>query len=269
MHLNRWSHGDHHKHLFENPVFKKLASQMSKDHLFRVGGTHWITPPIMSAYGLETVGGYVHLYPERYKIFFTALLGKDLNEAVGNRAHVWGEDLNWNLLSLANTKYIASERIEPSQHGLSNKLKGIYRRVIHNFRPNNNYDIIENKNVFPRFFIARSPKFFDHSNDLFNALKSVEESSLLKEFVFLEKEFENQVPFHRGDFKTAGIKVEEYVPDRIRLSLKIDGSGILVASNSYSPFWKVFVDGKERKIVPAYYAFWGVPVYKGDKEIVF
>ncbi|MBI4125607.1 MAG: YfhO family protein [Deltaproteobacteria bacterium] len=269
LNLNRWLHGDHYAHLYGNPVLQRLAGQMTKDNLFRVGGTHWITPPILSAYGLETVGGYVHLYPKRYKLFFSALLGRGEGDWVGSRAHLWGDRLNGSLLSLANTKFIVSERETPKPEGFSAKLQWALNRVVHNFEPHDRYAIVENRDVLPRFFVARSPKYFDAPEDLFHALKNATDASLFKEAVFLEREFQADVPFHQGNFQFANIQVEEYSPDRIRLTVEVDGEGVLIVSNSYSPFWRVFLDGVERKILPAYLAFWGVPLTKGNHEIRF
>ena len=70
-------------------------------------------------------------------------------------------------------------------------------------------------------------------------------------------------------FNYASVRVVEYSPDQIHLSASIDGTGVLVVSNSYSPFWQVYVDGKEKKIFPADHTFWGVVIEKGEKEIVF
>ena len=66
------------------------------------------------------------------------------------------------------------------------------------------------------------------------------------------------------------ITVKHYSPDKIVLSVNLDGPMILVVSNNYSPYWKCRVDGKEKEIFPAYHTFWGVLLEGGGtKEVVF
>lgn len=277
---NRWLHGDHYANLFDKNVFKQIAGSLDKNHLFRVGSVSWgIFHPAVEAYGLEAVDGYVHLYPKRYEHFFAAILERDGNSSVGNRAQLISNQYNWNLLSLANVEYLLSDGNNDlftegylQQNGLvlfHSPQDGNGREFLKNFRSRDNLAVFKNKNVLPRFFVAKTPLFFENGNDLLQAMKKVETAETFREVVYLEKKDANIFPLHRENFKFANIEIIEYTPDKIRLSLTMDGSGILVVSNSYSPYWRAFIDGKEHKIIPANYAFWGIPVSSENHDIVF
>ena len=246
-----------------------LGDQFNKDNLFRVGSAHWgIFHPVVEAYGLEAVEGYVHLYPKRYQLFLSALLDRDERDLVGNRVQLMSQNLNWNLLSLANMKYVFSDGknqlftqdylekndlavyFKPkNEETLFNsiettvwdKLENLFHSIPGSFYAKDDLLIFENKKMLPRFFMAKAPKFFDTPDALLKGLRAVDNVDVFRKDVFLEKEYKNEIPFSEGNFRSADIKVMEYTTDRIRLSIDVDGSGVLVASNSYSPFWHVFV----------------------------
>jgi len=58
-----------------------------------------------------------------------------------------------------------------------------------------------------------------------------------------------------------------YEADRIRLSLDMRGASVLIGTNSYSPFWRAFVDGVETPLFPADHAFWGIYLPRGAKTV--
>jgi len=61
----------------------------------------------------------------------------------------------------------------------------------------------------------------------------------------------------------------KYTPDNIKLNVEIDGTAMLIVTNTYSPYWRVLVNEIESKIVPAYHTFWGVHIESGINEINF
>lgn len=117
---------------YENADLEQIASNIDSVP-FRVGTVaFYIHPACASAYGLETVDGYVSLYPQRYQDFWGKVIEPLIsrNESLYHYFHNWGsriylfadlvafpppgEDLafskyyNLNLLSLANMKYLIS-----------------------------------------------------------------------------------------------------------------------------------------------------------------
>ena len=89
--------------------------------------------------------------------------------------------------------------------------------------------------------------------------------------LYLNQIFENDL-FKDKDpnyAKHTIINLTNYSSDEVEVEVELDGDAILVVTNSYSKYWKVFVDEIERNIVPAYHTFWGVSLSKEDKKIVF
>jgi uncharacterized membrane protein YfhO len=68
-----------------------------------------------------------------------------------------------------------------------------------------------------------------------------------------------------------GGEVEFLSESNNRLSLKVEakGGGILILSDTYYPGWKVFVNGKEEKILRANYNFRAVPLSRGVHRVEF
>jgi hypothetical protein len=58
-------------------------------------------------------------------------------------------------------------------------------------------------------------------------------------------------------------------PDRIELAAAMPGPGLLVVTNTHSPYWRCRVDGRERPILPAYGTFWAVPLDRPARRIEF
>lgn len=74
--------------------------------------------------------------------------------------------------------------------------------------------------------------------------------------------------FHAGP-GGGKVSVIRYGADRIELGVKAEGASLLVAANSYNPFWRARVDGVEKPVIPVDHAFQGVFVGAGAREVVF
>jgi len=92
-------------------------------------------------------------------------------------------------------------------------------------------------------------------------------ANVLRDTVLVEERYRERLGSERLGYRLGTITVNEYAPDSIRLSVKLDGPAILVASNSFSPFWRCQVDGVEKELFPAYHAFWGAYVNADAKDI--
>lgn len=301
---NRW--GIHSYAVnYENHDLQHLADNTDSAP-FRVAtivydGLH---PAFANAYGLESVDGYIVLYSKKYHDFWgkviEPLTSKDVNRY--NNFYNYGRTIylyepsdgsfdkiekisfpeyyNLILLSLANTKYIISRKavvnedltLLPSQvpqpkrswANLSTEEK-IKRGIINNFKERGLF-IYKNENCFPRFFLADQVKVFPNSWQLLESMGQANLSSL-RNTVFIEEQFTSEIKTDKLDFKQGEITIEQYSPDRIVLTVDLDGSGILVITNSYNPYWKCQVDGIERDIFPAYHTFSGIYLEGGQKTI--
>jgi hypothetical protein len=301
----KWLTGGNYFSNYQNKDLKNLAN-ISEDFPFRVATVaYYLHPAYANAYGLETVDGYVVLYSKTYHNYWgkviepLTLQNKGIYHYFhdwGNRVYLFADDnfnelkeivfsdyYNLDLLSLANTKYIIStiplvnENLtllssNTSQdrvlfNELSTIEKGLHL-IRENFKGRQLY-IYENKNCLPRFFLINQIKVFENSNQLLNALSKAD-VKYLKNNLLIEKEFSQNLINYDLKNNFGEINVKYYSPDKIVLSVNLNGSMIVVASNNYSPYWKCKVDGEEKEIFPAYHTFWGIFLEgNGTKEVVF
>jgi len=298
-HIYTWLTQGSYASNYKSEAFQRVVNE-NNDEPFRVAtiskGLH---PSYANAYGIETVDGYINLYPKSYQKFWSKVIEPLTEQDVdkhyyfnywGNRVYLFSpknvkDDITFsnyyrlNLLSLANTKYIISKVpiidknlipiSEPKESWIS--LPAIDRAISNikeNFNGREFLYIYKNKTCLPRFFLTKDIKVFNSSSDLLNEMCVAEINSLRNTVYIEEKHLNNNRPSNNS-FSNAAIKQEEYSPDRLEFSVALDGSGVFVVSNTYSPYWKCKVDGISAEIFPAYSTFWGIFLEKKAKKVVF
>ena len=63
------------------------------------------------------------------------------------------------------------------------------------------------------------------------------------------------------------VKLKSYSSSRTELDVNIQIKSLLVIANSWSPNWKVDVDGKSRQLIRVNHAQFGVLLFQGDKKV--
>jgi hypothetical protein len=63
--------------------------------------------------------------------------------------------------------------------------------------------------------------------------------------------------------------ITHYGNTRVTIKASANGAGVLVLADSYYPGWKVFVDGREGRILRANHFFRGVELSAGEHEVCF
>lgn len=252
-----------------------------------------------NAYGLETVDGYINLYPKSYQRFWGKIL-EPLTEE-DNRIHLyfhrWGSRIylfrpkeaggeilfrryyRLNLLSLANTKYIISRlplidddliAIHTPKKAwtalLSSKKELLALKE--NTQGRHLIYLYENRTCMPRFYVAGKIRIFQDPRHLLDEMGSSPVGTL-RSTAFVEEKDLKKIKTSALGYGEARVTIERYSPDQIELTVQIDGGGVLVASNSYSPFWKCRVDGTSRDLFRVDSTFWGLAVGRNDRKILF
>ncbi|MBT8005559.1 MAG: YfhO family protein [Rhodospirillales bacterium] len=184
-----------------------------------------------------------------------------------------------NLLSLANVGYLLSRdrltdsslvpiRKMPRPWSAMKAREKALENIKANFYGRSYFNIYKNTTVIPRFFTVSGINVANGADNLLNDMSKAS-VSLLRQQAFVSK-----LDLPRGfdstqTFSRRQVTVEQYEKDQIRLTLSSGGPALLIATNSYSPFWTVEIDGVESEIFPAYHTFWGVQIPAGAKSIVF
>lgn len=285
---------------FDSEQMKQLAAGRTADPFRVATSASLILPMYALAYRLEASDGYTNLYPMRYKQFWSRLIEplRSRNADVdryftnfGKRVYLFppaepppasiklSDYYNLNLLSLVNTKYLISRSALLDDHLLlvQKPAQEFYRlsrreqvraRLTENLSGNNTLFVYENKSVLPRFFVARTIASFDTDDDLLSELSRADATSL-GETMFVNKSFVANVDVGSLACNGGHVHLVRYSPDIIRLRVRADGTCFLVASNAYSPYWKVLIDGEAAPLIPADHAFWGVLLRPGDHAVTF
>ena len=127
---------------------------------------------------------------------------------------------------------------------------------------NSPWQVYENKQALPRFFIASDYLVENHSQ----ILSSVYNKNInLRKTVLL-----GEKPISKIDKNAKGaVKLISYSPNTVKFQAVSTGNTILFLSDNYYPGWQGFVDGKETKIYRADYTFRAIILPKGLHDIVF
>jgi hypothetical protein len=80
---------------------------------------------------------------------------------------------------------------------------------------------------------------------------------------------EAETPARSAAERIAPAEITGYSPHRVTVRAHTDRSGWLVLTDTYFPGWRASVNGQEAAIVPADYAFRGVPLPPGENVVTF
>jgi hypothetical protein len=175
-----------------------------------------------------------------------------------------------NLLAMLNVKYVVSlPAIESAEFRL--------RKVIDNTGGlesdlGRKLKVYENLNYLPRFFTVGRFRVVEEPQEYMRIFKDKRflpgEEVLLAEDPWGTEGMGIDAP--EAGYKEPGeVKVNDYRNSSIELFVNMERPGILVASESYYPGWRVYVDGVERKLLRADLILRAVALGPGGHEVRF
>lgn len=228
-------------------VFSEFSAE---DSPFRVMADDIIKLQNYNAvHGVHLMGGYDLPVLKKYGDLF-------LSQNKGNiHNHNWNE--NSELTDFLNVKYYFNKG---NNTPVSSKFKLIFNNL--------NYRVYENLNVFPRAFMVYDFEVIDDKNSSLEFLK--ENDFRLRDKVLLPAPPE--VSFKRYSSSSDvlnNVNFISYANDLVELEVKTAEDGILVMSDVLMPGWVVFIDGINKDILSANYAFRGVFIPAGDHIVIF
>lgn len=177
-----------------------------------------------------------------------------------------------NMLAVLNVKYVVSMPMIESKEIRLRKIIGLKKGVKQSkeLEGMGTIKVYENLNYLPRFFVVDS---YSVVPDNEQCLKRISEKSFLpsKEALFFEE------PWPDGKrqgappsvIDAASVNVVNYANNSVELSVSMPERGVLIASESWYPGWKAYVDGVEKKLLKTNCGFRGVAVDKGTHAVRF
>ena len=296
--------------LYQNPEIQQLATETRQAPPFRVAtiatqGGPALHPSYAWAYGLETVDGYVLLYPKRYQEFWEQVIGPLIkgDRQRYNYFHYWGSRVylfspseglpreselrfgnyyRLELLSLANVRYIISpfpvhderlsllpsavrdEQVRWASRGKKSKLLDILRGHC----PGMPLFVYENRQTFPRYFLVGGARVFEDKKALLAALSQATQADL-RSTAYLVRGDTAGIPLEQLGNQSGKVTILRQTSDQVELRVDAESTVILVAANSYSPYWRATIDGYAAPLFPTYHAFQGVVVPAGTHRVCF
>jgi len=210
--------------------------------------------------------------------FFSPAVGQVRRE----KPLLFSEYYNLNLLSLGNTKYLVSPiplhhkdlRLihSPTDEQLAWKANPSRFYKVTNFlagrSPGFALYVYENLLFMPRLSLVGKTMVFHDKNELLEALAKADHETLASHAFVLNSDV-STAPLHELGSEKGEVVIRDYSPDSITVATRCDSPAILVASNNWSPQWKVWVDGVETPLFPVYHTFQGLYCPSGHHEVVF
>ncbi|MDO8659118.1 MAG: YfhO family protein [Candidatus Parcubacteria bacterium] len=127
------------------------------------------------------------------------------------------------------------------------------------------WQIYENKQVFPRVFLASDYVVEKEKNKIIRMI--FDKKFDLRNKVILEENIIPKINFSND--QNAKVEIKKYTPNEIIIKTDAATNMLLFLSDNYYVGWTVNIDGKNGKIYRADYSFRAVPVLKGEHEVVF
>lgn len=161
------------------------------------------------------------------------------------------------ILDLLGVKYILNQS---STENYDNTFPQDKYKLIWQKTP---WQIYENKEALPRFFMASDYKVYKSKSDV---MRNIYNKNLdLGKVLLLESK--PDIPIDKDSKGSA--KLLSYTPNKVTFSTKSSGNSLLFLSDNYFPQWRSLVDGKDSKVLIADYTFRVVAVPKGEHKVEF
>ncbi len=125
----------------------------------------------------------------------------------------------------------------------------------------NPWQIYENKNVFPRFYLADNYEISNGKDKIIS--KIYDDKVNLQETLILEKDPKITL----GKISKSNIEIVDYTPNKLNFKIKTDADSLFFISDNYFPGWKALIDGKEKEIYRANYSFRAIPIKQGEHRL--
>ncbi|MGE5620121.1 MAG: YfhO family protein [Sphingomonadaceae bacterium] len=122
--------------------------------------------------------------------------------------------------------------------------------------------VLRNTAALPRAYVVHRHRVVADEEGQLDALRGLD----LRETVVLEQEVEHEDPPRTGRDEVSMVRDGT---NEVVVKASLEQPGFLVLSDSYYPGWKVYVDGREDRLLRANYLLRAVHLEPGDHEVRF
>jgi hypothetical protein len=137
------------------------------------------------------------------------------------------------------------------QHGLMGRPLYVYR----------------NQGVFPRVFAPRSVEAVADEAAMYRVLPSRSSQEFANTALVVESEVPARVAAAPKDLQVDIKQVETVRGDHLKIATHSETGGLIVVTDSFSPYWRASAGGAALPVFPTYHTFIGIWVPPGDRVI--
>jgi hypothetical protein len=207
----------------------------------------------LAPFGIEELGGYTSVYPERANRMFSFIANRNLASRFDRWVGLSGSG-QWRFYDLMNVRYYLTARGAPTT-GLGLRLA--FSEEI---------DVYENPRALPRAFVVHRAQVEKDADAILSAMASPGFDPAAT--VVLEEApaagFAPVTPPPAPGQAT----IARYGEDRIEIAADLPANGWLVVSNTFFPGWGATIDGKPARLERADCAIMAIPVAAGRHDVV-
>lgn len=289
---------------YESPVISELAEKIKKSGERSRVASFQMYDVTVNAYGLESPGGKLDLFPKRYNQYWLKMVEPAVQKFPSEANHLLtyaymdlgltyarpdkrparqlGELYRLNMFSLANVRYFLSrDRLtDPQLRQLDlpvpekpwsalNREEKIRVNVKENLTGRKHVYVYENTRALPRFFLSENFVVADNRQATLEKIAMTDVDGLRRTMIINKADLPSSKMTGRN-FNTEGaVHIVDYKADEITLEVSLNGEALLTGANSFSPYWKAYIDGQEAELFPAFVALWGLVIPRDARTIVF
>lgn len=247
----------------KTPIIEYLQNKQKTNGPLRVELGEVIPQNFLMPYKLDTFSGYDALLPKNTGEFLSMVESNRINDRISRVFLI--KNYNSPLFPLLNVKYVLAKKTDergyfspegkPPDLFKSNQFKLVYE--------DKTVQVYENNKYLPRAYFVYDYLLTGDKNDA-DFFKNVDYYNK----IVIKNPVKYNPPGKIIKIKN-NIEWKEDRPGKFVLVAESSHPGFLVLLESYYPGWRVFVDGREEKLIKANYNFQSVLVGAGKHLISF
>lgn len=246
-----------------HPVFSYLQKRQGLDRFISIGHGH-IVPSIPLQFNVYSPEGIGSMYIRRYGELVSYMkLGKaGIPDKIAFDQESYPQDVFYSknsrlhrLYELTSVKYIVVDK--------KSMLKSDGTSINNDFSlhwENDTWQIYQYQKSMPRFFVTSNFKVVKDDREILRTLFS---EKFIPNKIILEEN-----PGFEPKESSGSATIIDYTPNKILTKVNARDDSLFYLSDNYSNMFRVFVDGREGKILRANYTFRAVPIPKGEHTVV-
>lgn len=206
-----------------------------------------LRPDTLMRYNIESAGGYMSLYPGRYKRLWQGR-GMDVLTALKSEQNLDSWNAPW--IGMLNVKYV----LAPEEYSTMSSWKPVFKAE--------GISVLKVDSFLPRIFAVPRARVIPDPDQLLAEIRSPNFQPMHE--ALLQEAPETAYANETVEYKISNV---HQTSDSLNFSAQLSNDAYVMISSNYFPWWRARVDGYPVKILPANLALQCIPLSKGTHEV--